>query len=181
MQMEACLKHILEYVGDNPTREGLRGTPDRILRMWKEIFKGYNEDPGDVLTTFEGMGCDQIILLKDIELYSMCEHHMLPFFGKAHVAYIPDKRIVGISKLARLVEIYARRLQVQERLGEQVTEALMTHLKPKGAVCVIEAVHMCTRMRGIQKQQSVMVTSSVRGVFLEDGAARDEFMKLIGK
>jgi len=133
------------------------------------------------MTTFSADGYDQIILLKDIELYSMCEHHMLPFFGKAHVAYIPhpDKKIVGISKLARLVDIYARRLQIQERIGEQVTSALMKYLEPQGAACIIEAVHMCMRMRGVAKQQSIMCTSSLKGAFFTSAGARIELMSLI--
>ncbi len=174
----------LRYIGEDPHREGLEETPNRIVRMWDEIFAGYSKSPGDVLTTFAADGYDQMVLSRDIEMYSMCEHHVLPFFGKAHVAYIPDKRVIGISKLARLVDIYARRLQIQERLGEQVTSAMMEYLKPKGAACVIEAQHLCMMMRGCSKQNSVMVTSSLKGIFLDDSgqgqAARNELMRLIG-
>ena len=175
------IKKQLIHIGEDPTREGLKETPNRIVKSWDELYCGYNQKPEDVMTTFSADGYDQIILLKDIELYSMCEHHMLPFFGKAHVAYIPDpnKKIVGISKLARLVDIYARRLQIQERIGEQVTSALMQYLEPQGAACIIEAVHMCMRMRGVAKQQSTMCTSSLKGAFFTSAGARIELMGLI--
>jgi len=173
------LKLQLTYIGENIDREGLLDTPKRVIKSWEEIYSGYGRDPKDIMTTFTSEGYDQIILLKDIELYSMCEHHMLPFFGKAHVAYIPDKKIVGISKLARLVDIYARRLQIQERIGEQVTQALEDYLKPKGVACIIEAVHMCMRMRGVSKQESTMCTSSMKGAFFTSAGARIELMSLI--
>lgn len=127
----------------------------------------------------EGEGFDEIILLRDIEMYSCCEHHMLPFFGKAHIAYLPDKKLLGVSKLARLLEIYSRRLQIQERIGRQVTGFLMKEVGAKGAACVIEASHLCMQMRGVQKQNAVMVTSSLEGAFLEDGSSRAELMQLI--
>ena len=173
------ITRMLEYIGEDPGREGLKETPARIVRSWKELYQGYSQRPEDLLTTFDSDGCDQIVLLKDIELFSTCEHHLLPFFGRAHVAYIPGERVIGISKLARLVDIYARRAQIQERIGEQVTGTLMEHLKPKGAACIIEAVHMCMRMRGVGKQHSTMVTSSMKGVFLENAGARAELMGLI--
>lgn len=173
----------LEYIGEDPNREGLLETPNRIVRAWDEIFAGYSKHPKDLLTTFDTDGYDQMVLSRNIEMYSMCEHHNLPFFGKAHVAYIPGRRVIGISKLARLVDIFARRLQIQERIGEQVTAALMEYLKPKGAACVIEAQHLCMMMRGCSKQNSEMVTSSLKGVFLDDSgqgqAARNELMRLI--
>jgi GTP cyclohydrolase I len=171
----------LQWIGENPGREGLVDTPQRVERMYGEIFRGYHQKPEDVLTVFDSDGYDQIVLLKDIEVYSMCEHHMMPFFGKAHVAYIPGKKIVGISKLARLVDIYARRLQIQERIGLQVTDALMNMLQPLGAACIIEASHLCMRMRGVEKQNSTMVTSSLRGCFLTDQAVRQELMYLISR
>jgi len=179
--MENSIRKQLEFIGEDPSREGLLDTPKRIVKMWKEIYKGYNQNPEDILTTFAADGYDQIILLKDVELYSMCEHHNLPFYGKAHVAYLPNPngKIVGISKLARLVDIFARRMQIQERLGEQVTTTLMSLLQPQGAACIIEASHMCMRMRGIEKQNSVMVTSSMKGVFLEDVGAKTELLRLI--
>jgi GTP cyclohydrolase IA len=157
----------------------LLDTPKRVVKSWNELYKGYNQKAEDILTVFSSDGYDQIVLLKDIEVYSMCEHHMLPFIGKAHVAYIPDKKIVGISKLARLVDIYARRLQIQERIGQQVTDDLMRLLNPRGAACIIEAQHLCMLMRGVNKQNSVMVTSSLKGVFLTDFSAKEELLKLI--
>lgn len=169
----------LRAIGEDPYREGLLKTPDRVVKMWDEIYAGYEKDPAEIFTCFESDGYNQIILLRDCEIYSMCEHHCLPFFGKVHIAYIPNKKIVGISKLARLVDIYARRLQIQERIGQQVTDALMKYLKPKGAACIITAEHMCMRMRGVSKQNSTMVTSSLTGVFLEDAAAKNELIQLI--
>lgn len=176
---ENLIKGILTTLGEDPTREGLEETPKRVVKSWKELYAGYGQKPEDILKTFSSDGYDQIVVLKDIELYSMCEHHMLPFYGKAHVAYIPDGKVIGISKLARLVDIYARRLQIQERLGAQVTKALMEHLQPKGAACIIEATHMCMRMRGVGKQNSVMTTSSLEGVFLKNEKARLELLTLI--
>ena len=177
----AAIKHLLRGIGEDTEREGLRETPQRIFRASFELFKGYREDPADIMTTFDADGYDQIVLLKDIEFFSMCEHHCLPFIGKAHIAYIPDKRVVGISKLARLLDIYSRRLQIQERLTDQVTSALMQYLEPQGAACIIEAAHLCMRMRGVQKQNSIMTTSSVKGVFFTNPAAREELMDLINK
>lgn len=178
---QSKVKDILSGIGDNPIREGLVDTPKRVVKSWAELYKGYTQEPKDVLTTFSADGANQIILLKDIELYSMCEHHMLPFYGKAHVAYLPDPKgkIVGISKLARLVDIFARRLQIQERIGEQVTSALMEELGCLGAACIIEATHMCMRMRGVSKQNSTMVTSSMKGVFLTQNEVRNELLMLI--
>lgn len=174
------ITRLLQFIGEDPEREGLKETPNRIARAWQnELFVGYSQNPKDILITFEGEGYDQIILSKNIEIFSMCEHHMLPFFGVAHVAYIPNGRVVGISKLARLVDIYARRLQIQERIGKQVTDALMEYLQPKGAACIIEASHMCMRMRGVSKQQSSMVTSSIKGAFFDDPRARKELLGLI--
>jgi len=170
---------ILEYIGEDPDRDGLQETPKRVVKSWNELFSGYDRSPREVLTTFDNGSYDQIVLLDNIEMYSTCEHHMLPFTGRAHVAYIPDDKIIGISKLARLVEIYARRLQVQERIGEQVTDALMKHLKPKGAACIIEAQHMCMCARGVNKQHSVMKTSSLKGAFMEKPEARQELMSMI--
>ena len=181
MNTEELIKQILIQIGEDTEREGLLETPKRILKSWSELYSGYVKNPKEVLTTFSADGYNQIILLKDIELYSMCEHHMLPFYGKAHVAYLPDPngKIVGISKLARLVEIFSRRLQIQERIGEQVTSALMKYLQPQGAACIIEATHLCMRMRGINKQNSVMITSSVKGCFLKDDSIKQELLNLI--
>lgn len=178
-EQKLLIKKQLAYIGENPNREGLLDTPKRIVKMWDEIYAGYKKNPADILTTFSADGCDQIVLLKDIELYSMCEHHNLPFYGKAHVAYLPGEQVIGISKLARLVDIYARRMQIQERIGEQVTTALMEYLQPRGAACIIEATHMCMRMRGVGKQNSTMITSSMKGVFLTDTAVKQELLTLI--
>lgn len=173
------IRQQLQYIGEDTEREGLIDTPKRIVKMWTEIFKGYSQNPADIFTVFDSEGYNQIILLKDIELFSMCEHHMLPFYGKAHVAYIPNGKVVGISKLARLVDIYARRLQIQERMGEQITEDIMYFLRAKGAACIIEATHMCMRMRGVSKQNSTMVTSSMKGIFLKDVGAKQELIQLL--
>lgn len=177
--MREIIRGQLHFIGEDPYREGLRDTPDRVIKAWGKIFEGYQQKPEDILTVFEADGYDQIVLLKDIEFYSTCEHHLLPFFGKAHVAYIPGAHIVGISKLARLVDMYARRAQIQERICDQVTEALMQYIKPRGAACIIEASHLCMRARGVEKQNSVMVTSSMKGVFLTNSEARAELMGLI--
>ena len=176
---ELIVRDMLELIGDDPAREGLLETPHRVVKSWRELFAGYGKDPAAVLKTFEGGGYDQIVLLKDIEMYSTCEHHLQPFVGKAHIAYVPDKRVVGISKLARLLEVFTRRLQIQERIGEQITDALMDHLKPKGAACIIEARHFCMCARGVGKQHSMMITSSLRGIFLENQSTRSELMGLI--
>ena len=177
--MKENLKSILAYIGEDPEREGLLETPDRIIRSWGTLFGGYKQNPKEILSKVFTQKYDEMVLLKDIEIYSTCEHHMLPFFGKAHVAYIPNGSVVGISKLARLVECFARRLQIQEKLCNQITEAIDQHLKPLGAACVIEAKHLCMCCRGVQKQHSTMVTSSLNGVFLEKPEARAEFMRLI--
>lgn len=169
----------LQYIGEDFMREGLIETPARVIRSWEELYAGYRQDPSAILKSFTDGACDEMVLLKNIEFYSTCEHHMLPFFGKAHIAYIPDGRVVGISKLARLLEIYARRLQIQERLGQQVTSALNQQLKPKGAACILEAQHFCMTSRGVQKQDSIMVTSSLTGVFRDKPEARAELMTLI--
>jgi GTP cyclohydrolase I len=177
--IEQNITRQLQYIGEDTTREGLIDTPKRVIKSYGEIFAGYNQNPKDIFTCFESDGYDQIILLKSFEFYSLCEHHILPFFGKAHVAYIPNEKIVGISKLARLVDLYSKRLQIQERIGLQVTNDLMTYLKPKGAACILEATHLCMRMRGVEKQNSIMTTSSLTGVFLDDPAAKNELIQLI--
>lgn len=175
-----AVRHILRYIGEDPTREGLFDTPSRVVRSWSELFGGYQKDPASVFKVFEDGACDELVLLKEVEWYSCCEHHMLPFFGKAHIAYIPNGKIIGVSKLARLLEIFSRRLQVQERLCTQITKALDEYLTPLGSACVLEATHLCMVMRGVQKQNSVMVTSSLTGVFKDDINARSELLRLIG-
>ena len=170
---------ILNCIDPDPEREGLADTPRRVVDSWGELFCGYGQKVEDVLTVFDDT-CDEMVLLKDIEFYSTCEHHILPFTGVAHIAYLPNEKVVGISKLARVLEIYSRRLQIQERLTNQVAQAVMGHLKAKGAACVIEAKHLCMTCRGVNKQSSVMVTSSLRGAFKEDAKVRAEFYSLIG-
>ena len=178
---EDSVVRMLEYIGENPKRNGLLETPKRVVRAWDYIFSGYKTDVASLMKTFEDADYDynQIVLLKDIEIFSMCEHHALPFSGRASVAYIPNKKVIGVSKLARIVDAYSKRLQIQERLGEQVTGALMEYLQPQGAACIIEAKHLCMQMRGVEKQHSTMVTSSLKGVFLDDSKAREELMQLI--
>lgn len=180
---EESVFHLISFIGDDPLRDGLIDTPKRVLRSYKELFVGYKQNPKSLFTMFEqnGYKYDSMVLLKDIEMYSTCEHHMLPFIGKAHVAYIPNEngKVVGISKLARLVDLYARRLQIQERICEQVTNDLMKYLKPKGAACIIEAKHFCMCARGVGKQNSIMTTSSLKGAFKDELAVREELMNLI--
>lgn len=176
-RIEKATQLLIEGLGEDPEREGLRDTPRRVSKAWFDLTKGYDQDPKDILTVFDSEGYDQMVLLKDIEFYSQCEHHLLPFFGKAHIAYIPDGKIVGISKLARIVDIFARRLQNQERLTEQVVEAIEKHLKPRGVAVVFEASHFCMRARGVQKQNSVMRTNKLTGVFIEKPEARQEFFE----
>lgn len=179
-EVKELVRRLILAIGEDPTRSGLVGTPDRVAKSFSFLLDGYAKSPDEIMTTFNSDGYNQIVLLRDIEFYSMCEHHMLPFFGKAHVAYIPaGEKVIGISKLARLVDIYSKRLQIQERIGEQVTSALVKNLAPRGAACIIEACHLCMLSRGVQKQNSVMVTSSLRGIFLEDSKARMELMELI--
>lgn len=173
------IRRILQYIGEDPKREGLLETPDRVVKSYSELFVGYKQDPADVFKTFEDGACDEIVLLKNIEFSSSCEHHLLPFFGQAHVAYIPDGKVIGVSKLARLVDIFAKRLQIQERITIQVTTALDTHLRPKGSACVLTARHMCMTCRGVGKQHSEMVTSSLTGAFKQEVSARQELLTLI--
>ena len=173
-----AVSEILEYIGEDPRREGLKETPRRVVESWKELFGGYLQTPEDVFTVFEDDTSDEMVVLKDIEFVSCCEHHMLPFIGKAHIGYIPDKRVLGVSKLARLLEIYTRRLQIQERICGQVTAALDEYLQPQGAACVLEAKHLCMVCRGVQKQQSTMITSSLTGEFRKQ-EVRHEFLSLI--
>lgn len=177
--IEDNVLRLLQFIGEDPERDGLRDTPKRIIRSYSELYSGYKKDPKDVITVFKDSS-DEMVVLRDIEFYSMCEHHMLPFFGKAHIAYIPNGRVIGISKLARILEIYTRRLQIQERIGTQVTTTIDRFLAPHGAACVLEAQHLCMTSRGVGKQNSVMVTSSLTGAFLDDEKARSEFMSMIG-
>lgn len=172
------IRRILQYIGEDVEREGLRDTPERVVRSYAELFSGYKQDPKDVMKTFVDGKCDEMVVLKNVEFFSTCEHHLLPFTGKAHIAYIPKDRILGLSKLARLLEIYSRRLQVQERLTQQITSSLDEHLKPAGSACVIEASHSCMTCRGVGKQHASMITSSLTGVFRQP-EVRAEFFQLV--
>lgn len=176
---EALVKSIIEEIGDDPSREGLKDTPARVRKSWKELFSGYKQDPVKILgTTFESRGYDQIVICKDIEMFSTCEHHMIPFHGKVHIGYVPGDRVVGLSKLARLVEVFSRRLQIQENLTQQIADTLDNVLRPKGVIVVVKAKHMCMCARGVGKQHSEMITSAIKGVF-EEHSARAEFLELI--
>lgn len=181
-QAREAVRTLLRYMGEDPDREGLLETPDRVCRAWVEMTEGYRMNPEKVLsTTFEG-NSDEMIVLKDIEFTSCCEHHLLTFNGKAHVAYLPAHgRIVGLSKLARIVDVYAKRLQVQERMTQQIAEAIKQELKPAGVAVVVEGQHSCMCVRGVKKQGASMVTSSLQGVFRENSATRAEFMSLISR
>lgn len=179
-RVERAVREILLAVGEDPDRPGLRDTPARVARSYAEIFAGIHQDPGDVLTrTFE-IGHEEMVLVKDIEMFSTCEHHLVPFHGMAHVAYIPaiSGRVTGLSKLARLIDVFARRPQVQERLTAQVADALVEHLEPRGVMVVMEAEHLCMSMRGVRKPGSRTITSAVRGQ-MRDPATRAEVMGLI--
>lgn len=179
-RMAAHYKAVLEELGENPEREGLLKTPDRISKAMQFITQGYDIDPKEILkSALFNEDHSEMVIVKDIELYSMCEHHMLPFFGKAHVAYIPKGSITGLSKIARVVDAFARRLQVQERLTVQVRDCIQEALDPLGVAVVIEAKHMCMMMRGVGKQNSVTTTSAFTGEFLNNATTRSEFLRLI--
>jgi GTP cyclohydrolase I len=180
-EAEAAVRTLIRWAGDDPTREGLIDTPSRVARAYEEFFAGYGEDPSEILRrTFEETdGYDEMVLLRDIRLESHCEHHMVPIIGKAHVAYLPGSRVVGISKLARVVEIYAQRLQIQEKLTAQIANSLQDVLNPRGVAVVIEAAHQCMTTRGVRKPGVTMVTSRMLGAFRDDAATRREFMALI--
>jgi len=177
---DSLVHEMLVQLGEDPKREGLRNTPARVEASLKWLTRGYQMSVEDVVgDAIFHENHESMICVRDIEIYSMCEHHMLPFFGKAHVAYLPDGKIVGLSKIPRVVEVFARRLQVQERLSDQVADALCTVLKPLGVGVVIEAYHLCMMMRGVEKQNSKTVTSALRGAFRDDAKTRDEFLRLV--
>jgi len=180
-QAEEAVRTLIRWAGDDPTREGLVDTPSRVARAYEEFFAGYEEDPHEILRrTFEETdGYDEMVVLRDIRLESHCEHHMVPIIGKAHVAYLPGNRVVGISKLARIVEIYSRRLQIQEKLTAQIANTLQEVLNPRGVAVVIEAAHQCMTTRGVRKAGVTMVTSRMLGAFRENDSTRREFMALI--
>jgi len=180
-EAEEAVRTLIRWAGDDPTREGLRGTPDRVVRSYNEFFAGYEEDPVAMLErTFEEIeGYDEMVVLRDIRMESHCEHHMVPIIGKAHVAYLPGKRVVGISKLARVVEVYAKRLQIQEKLTAQVANTLQEVLQPRGVAVVMEAGHQCMTTRGVHKHGVTMVTSRMLGAFRDDPRTRHEFLTMI--
>jgi GTP cyclohydrolase I len=180
--LERHVRALLRAIDPSPDREGLERTPARVARALTFLTKGYDEDPRRIINgALFTEEYSEMIVLKDIAFYSLCEHHILPFFGRAHVAYLPDRRIVGISKLARLVEVYARRLQVQERMTSQIAQTISEQLEPLGVAVVLEAEHLCMRMRGVEKQNSTVLTSAMLGVFRDRQETREEFMNLIGK
>lgn len=174
------IKKILSEIGENPNREGLIKTPERVEKSLLFLTNGYEKDPGKILSSaLFKEDYNQMVLVKDIEIYSLCEHHMLPFFGKAHIAYIPNGVIVGLSKIPRIVDVFSRRLQVQERLTDQIKDCIQNHLKPQGVAVVIEAQHLCMQMRGVEKQHSVTTSSAFSGIFMKNEKTRSEFMNLI--
>lgn len=179
--LEEAVRLIMRHIGEDPEREGLKLTPRRVRHALEFLTRGYKEDPKVAINgaVFSEEEYQEIILCKDLDFYSLCEHHLLPFFGKAHLAYLPNRRIIGLSKLARLVEIYARRLQVQERLTTQIAHTLMEELEPLGVAVVLEAEHLCMRMRGVEKQNSYVTTSAMLGVFRTHFETRQEFMNLL--
>ena len=181
-QIPDAIRTLLADLGEDPGREGLIGTPDRVRRMYAELTDGYLTDPETLLNdaTFD-VAYDEMVVVRDIEFYSLCEHHLLPFFGKAHVGYLPNGRVIGLSKIPRAVDMFAHRLQVQERLTQQVATFLMERLEPKGVACVIEATHLCTVMRGVRKQEATMVTSAMLWTFRRDAKTRAEFLTFIGR
>lgn len=178
---EKFVEQLLKTIGENPKREGLSQTPRRFARAFEKIFSGYEQDPRKIITTFDKECYDEMIVVKDIDFYSTCEHHLLPFFGKAHIGYLPDKKIVGLSKIPRIVDIYARRLQNQERLTSQIAASLSELLNPRGVGVVLEAKHLCMMARGVEKQGTAVITSSMQGLFKKDPRTRTEFLRLIGK
>lgn len=174
------IRELLIEIGEDPDREGLIKTPERVAKAYEFLTQGYKQDVDEIMNkAIFSEKYDEMVIVKDIDFYSMCEHHMLPFFGKAHVAYIPNGKIIGLSKIPRLVDIFSRRLQVQERLTQQIADTLNEYLKPDGVGVVIEAMHMCMMMRGVEKQNSIATTSAMHGSFKEDERTRNEFLRLI--
>ena len=177
---EAAVRKILTEIGEDPDRQGLEKTPQRVAKMYKEITRGYHQSAADLINEAHfDVAYDEMVVVTNIDFYSLCEHHMLPFFGVAHVGYIPKERVVGLSKIPRIVEMFARRLQVQENMTQEIANVLNEHLKPDGVGVVIEGYHMCMMMRGVQKQKAKMITSSLIGSFKEDSKTRTEFLELI--
>lgn len=177
--IEKLVRELLVSIGEDPMREGLTATPARVSKSFKKLFGGYTENPKKLITVFDNEGYDEMIIAKDIDFYSTCEHHMLPFTGKAYIGYIPDDKIIGLSKLPRLVEIFSRRLQNQERLTKQIADTLNDMLKPRGVGVVIRAEHLCMKARGVEKQNCIISTSSFTGLFIKNQNTRAEFLNLI--
>ena len=178
-KIKKIIKELLVIIGENPNREGLNDTPERVAKSYEKLFGGYQQDPAKLMTVFDNEGYKEMVIAKDIDFYSLCEHHLLPFYGKAYIGYIPKNKIIGLSKLPRLVELYSRRLQNQERLTKQIADSLKIILKPKGVGVVIKAEHMCIKLRGVEKQNCKISTSSFTGSLTSDMRARDEFLHLI--
>ena len=179
-KIEKAVKEILINIGEDPEREGLKKTPHRVAKSFEFLTKGYTQDPKEILNqALFSTTNDEMVLVRDIEFYSLCEHHLLPIIGKAHVAYIPDGKVVGLSKIPRVVEVFARRLQIQEQLTEQIADAINDTIKPKGVAVVLHARHMCMEMRGVQKINSTTISSALRGLFKKDLRTRNEFFNLI--
>lgn len=177
---EAAVKTMMECVGEDPNREGLQKTPERVFKAYNFMYGGYKENPEEILkSALFTSSNDEMVLIRDIELYSTCEHHLLPIIGRAHVAYIPDGKVVGLSKIPRVVDVFSRRMQIQEQLTEQIAEAIMNALNPKGVAVVIQARHMCMEMRGVEKINSTTTSSALRGLFKKDEKTRAEFFSLI--
>lgn len=172
-------KEILEYIGENAKREGLVETPKRMKKAYDEIFAGYKQNPDDLLKTFKEGTCQEMVILKDCEFYSTCEHHFLPFFGKISVGYLPNKKVIGISKIARLIDCFSKRLQIQENMTSQIADCIMEKLDARGVIVVCEGVHFCMKSRGVKKQDASMITSAVRGEFKNNTALKQEFLSLI--
>lgn len=180
--VEESIRELLGYVGEDPKREGLEKTPERVAKMYQFLTKGYHEDIESVLNkAVFAERYSEMVIVRDIDFYSLCEHHLVPFYGKCHIAYIPKGKIIGLSKLPRIVEVFARRLQVQERLTQQIAETLYTHLKPQGVGVVMEARHLCMMMRGVERHDSIATTSAMLGVFRDDVKTRTEFLTLLDR
>ncbi len=179
-KIRKLIKELIIAIGENPGRQGLKRTPERVAEMYEEIFSGNNKNPAEILKIAHNLEHDEMVLIKDIPFYSMCEHDLLPFFGKCHIAYIPeDNRIVGISRLTETVDAMSKRLQVQERLTTEIANIIMKHMKPKGVAVVMEARHLCMEMRGVKQPGTKIITSAVRGIFRKDMKTREEFLNLI--
>lgn len=180
-QIERHAKKILEYIGEDPTREGLLETPKRMRKAWDEIFSGYKTDPKDLVKCFTKGTCEEMVILKNAEFYSTCEHHFFPFFGHCSIGYIPDGKVIGVSKLARILDCFSKRMQIQERMTSQIADFLVEELQPKGVFVICEGVHFCMTSRGVRKQDASMITSAIRGVFKDNAQTRNEFLHLIGR